>query len=201
MLELFLERQGQQYLDHVVLNEGDTVVEGGMFDGTNTKQFAQLVGPKGKVIAFDPLPVPVSDLPSQVRVERMALWKEAATLYLVNKGADSSVCRQPGPETVPVQAVGLDGYLQGEHIDYIKLDVEGVEKEVLLGAADTIQRHRPQLAVSIYHSPDDFFQIPQTLFSMCPNYLFYLESYSPSMGDKILIAIPEEKNMTATEIQ
>ncbi len=193
LLQMFLTRQGRQYLDHVILNKKNTVIEGGMFDGTNTRQFAEIVGPEGKVIAFDPLPARIPDLPPQVVVENMALWKETTTLYLLDKGAGSTVSRTQADNAKPIRAVDLDSYLRGQHADYIKLDVEGAELEVLQGAAETIRRHRPQLAVSIYHSPQDYFQVPLKIFSICTGYLFFLESYSPSMGDKILIAIPEEK--------
>ncbi len=197
LLQLFLTKQGQQYLDHVILKKKYTVIEGGMFDGTNTRQFAEIVGPEGKIIAFDPLPARIPDLPPQVQVEKMALWNETTTLYLVAKGPDSTVSRFQVNNAEPVRAVDLDSYLGGQQVDYIKLDVEGAEMAVLQGAAQTIKRHRPQLAVSIYHSPEDFFQIPLWIFSMCKEYLFFLESYSPSLGEKILIAIPQEKVLKA----
>ena len=193
LLQMFLTSPGRQYLDHVILKKKNTVIEGGMFDGTNTRQFAEIVGPEGKVVAFDPLPAHIPDLPPQVIVENMALWKETTTLYLLEEGAGSTVSSTQAGNAKPVRAVDLDSYLGGQRADYIKLDVEGAEMEVLQGAAETIRKHRPQLAVSIYHSPQDFVQVPLKIFSICTGYLFFLGSYSPSMGDKILIAIPEEK--------
>jgi FkbM family methyltransferase len=44
----------------------------------------------------------------------------------------------------------LDGFVSArglERIDFIKIDVEGHEPEVLLGAYDTLRRHRPRMLV------------------------------------------------------
>src|ERR1044072_4906944 len=54
-------------------------------------------------------------------------------------------------DVVPVQEVLTD---QTDPI-YLKLDVEGAEREALVGAAELILRERPVIAVSIYHRPDD----------------------------------------------
>jgi FkbM family methyltransferase len=47
---------------------------------------------------------------------------------------------------VPVQAVNIDS-LKLPRIDFIKIDVEGMETEVLAGAAEAVGRHHPALLV------------------------------------------------------
>ena len=59
-------------------------------------------------------------------------------------------------------------------LDYIKLDVEGAEREALLGARKTILRCRPELLVSVYHRSEDIFALPLLLRELCPDYDFYL---------------------------
>ena len=46
-----------------------------------------------------------------------------------------------------------------EKINFLKLDVEGSEMATLRGARNSIDRFKPKLAISIYHKPDDFFEI------------------------------------------
>lgn len=41
-------------------------------------------------------------------------------------------------------------------ISFIKADVEGAERDLLLGAQDVIRRHRPRLSICTYHLPDDW---------------------------------------------
>ena len=54
--------------------------------------------------------------------------------------------------------VTLDYYVE-EHdlpsIDFIKLDVEGAELDVLKGAAQSIRKWKPKLAISAYHKHED----------------------------------------------
>jgi len=52
--------------------------------------------------------------------------------------------------------VTLDDYLDGEHVDCIKIDVEGAEMDVLLGAKETIMECRPYLGVEVHNLLPDF---------------------------------------------
>jgi FkbM family methyltransferase len=52
------------------------------------------------------------------------------------------------PRTVPVYALDTFGF---EDVDYIKIDVEGFEKKVLLGAAQTIERCNPVIVIEQNH--------------------------------------------------
>lgn len=45
-------------------------------------------------------------------------------------------------------------------ISFIKADVEGYERELLLGAEETIRRFHPKLSICTYHLPDDWRVIP-----------------------------------------
>lgn len=44
----------------------------------------------------------------------------------------------------------LDDIRIPEHIDFIKIDVEGYEEMVLQGAADTLRRNHPVLMIEIF---------------------------------------------------
>ena len=58
-----------------------------------------------------------------------------------------------------VRAVTLDS-LKLSGVDFIKLDVEGDEERALFGAAVTLEKHSPSLAVSVYHRTDDIWKLP-----------------------------------------
>lgn len=38
---------------------------------------------------------------------------------------------------------------------YIKMDIEGSEMAALMGAKETIKRHKPYLAICVYHRKND----------------------------------------------
>lgn len=58
--------------------------------------------------------------------------------------------------------------------DYIKYDVEGAEREALLGSVNTIERYKPTLLVSVYHKSADLFDLINVLKKRHSGYRFYL---------------------------
>lgn len=76
-----------------------------------------------------------------------------------------------------------------EKVTFIKLDIEGAEKEALEGAAGIIRRDRPRLAVCIYHKPEDILAIPEIILRMREDYRFYLRQYSIGFAETVLYAL------------
>jgi len=74
-------------------------------------------------------------------------------------------------------------------IDFIKMDVEGAEYPILQGAVQTLKKFKPKLAISIYHSDDDFDRIPRFLDLLGCGYEFAIGHYSLDLSETILYAI------------
>lgn len=77
-----------------------------------------------------------------------------------------------------VEINSLDDFAQQHKLDIglIKIDVEGAERELLLGARRSLQRFRPSLILAVYHSPEDFFGLAPLLDSWKLGYRF---KYAP----------------------
>ena len=60
--------------------------------------------------------------------------------------------------------------LKLERVDFIKMDIEGAERNALAGARQTLARWHPRLALSAYHRPDDPEKIPAAVFAAWPGY-------------------------------
>ena len=58
-----------------------------------------------------------------------------------------------------VNLVTVDSLSVGLHVDFIKYDVEGAEREALLGSRETISRCEPRLLVSLYHRTEDLYDL------------------------------------------
>ncbi len=142
-----------------MVRPGDVVVEVGANLGALTLPIARLVGPQGMVVAYEP--------------QRLVFQTLCANMAL--NSVTQAVCRQeavgdaPGTLMVPqlnpsvVQNFGgleLGQAQQGESVPIVRLDdrplprcrlrkvdVEGMERAVLLGATETIRTHRPFLYV------------------------------------------------------
>lgn len=75
-------------------------------------------------------------------------------------------------------------------VDFIKMDIEGSELAALIGAQQVIGQFRPRLAVSLYHRPSDFFEIPLWLSDCFPWYDLHLEHYTIHHEETVLFASP-----------
>ena len=91
-------------------------------------------------------------------------------------------------EVVPIQEVVETN---GGPI-YLKFDVEGAEWEALRGAEALIKRTRPLLAISVYHRPDDLWEIPLYLDSLNLDYHLFLRTQGEDGMDVICYAIPPQ---------
>ncbi|MFC1955010.1 FkbM family methyltransferase [Chloroflexota bacterium] len=144
------------------LQVGDTVVDIGAFIGTHALAFAQQVGPEGNVYAFEPHPkgfellnrnviqnslsnvkifnVVVSDCAGFVSVDAANftasdnLGKFSLSSNLLSTPVDFS--------NVTIELTTLDSYHM-DRCDLIKVDVEGMEYNVLKGSIETLRHCRP----------------------------------------------------------
>ena len=150
------------------LKPGMTVLDIGAHHGLYTLLASRRVGRTGKVIAFEPSPRERKALRlhlkinscSNVTVQSQALSDENSqgTLHVVEAWAAG--CNSLRPPDVPaktspvkVEVERLDDWLanhQIEQVDFIKLDVEGAELAVLLGAANLLERRpRPVIIAEV----------------------------------------------------
>ena len=74
-------------------------------------------------------------------------------------------------------ARALDLIVGEEKLDYIKYDVEGAEREALLGSQRAITTHSPALLVSAYHRSEDIFALPLLVHRLIPSYKLYYRRY------------------------
>jgi FkbM family methyltransferase len=78
-----------------------------------------------------------------------------------------------GDGTIRVPIVKLDDDIN-EPITFLKIDVEGLDKEAILGAKDHIIKYHPKMHIDTYHKLVDVFEVPLLIHSIDPSYKFYL---------------------------
>ena len=98
-------------------------------------------------------------------------------------------------ETVNVTT--LDAFA-AEHdvarIDFLKVDTEGYEPEVLEGAKGTISRLAPTLALCVYHRQDHPWRIPLMTAALHDGYRYTLRTYTLDGWDLVLYAVPRHRH-------
>lgn len=81
------------------------------------------------------------------------------------------------------------------NIGLIKMDIEGMEYDAIIGATETIKKFRPILLISIYHNGKDFFEIKPHLESIIDGYQFMIRKLNPYhlTFETMLIGWPKKK--------
>jgi FkbM family methyltransferase len=127
-----------------IVRERDTVIDGGANIGFFTVYLAQLVGPKGKVIAIEPGQNNLWKLEENIRINglknveivRKPLWMNhnKVTLYMRSEGGLNSLAGQQAHGG----KVDMDPCLLADFPPHrlIKLDIEGAEVAALQGYSD-----------------------------------------------------------------
>lgn len=115
-----------------------------------------------------------------------ALSDKNETISFISN-ANGTSCIGVGEEKV--EAVTLDSSIGDKHVTFIKMDIEGAEYNALLGAKDIISKYHPKLAISVYHRPEDIYDIPSLILSYSSDYKFYLRHYSIFNEETILYAL------------
>jgi FkbM family methyltransferase len=153
---------GEQELDVMrgALPEGGIAFDVGANIGTHAVAFARHVGPNGSVFAFEPQRVVHGFLATNATLNGLAwihpvhaavgagpgemLMPDYAYTNEANYGAIAMSAAEQG---WPVRVVTLDDYCWLPRVDLVKIDVEGMEAQVLDGARRFLDRFRPVLFV------------------------------------------------------
>lgn len=189
-------------MDGVVLDIGANI-------GGHTFAFAEAVGPNGVVIAVEPQRMLFAMLCGSQALQGAknvfprwcAVGADHGIVYvppldydapnnfgglpLAEQAAGDPVAR------VPIDAWGLDP------VDFLKIDVEGMELDVLRGAEQTIARCRPVIAMEA----DREAQYAHLLaWGMAHDYALYLQTPPlgeqwPSVRSKNLLCLPRERGL------
>ena len=93
-------------------------------------------------------------LTGDITLEQAGAWSEDTVLCFSDRGA--TVAHLACGQGTRMRA--LDSVLRGRPCTYLKMDVEGAERETC-GAAQTIRSWRPKLNLAAYHRSGDFFSL------------------------------------------
>jgi FkbM family methyltransferase len=198
-----LPKEQTYYLeDLVTLSPNETFVDCGAFDGDSVRNFLDRQGIAfNRIAAIEPdsatyqrLVAYTDGLAPEVRNRVTTIPKAiGAHAGMVRFDATGTAASALGQGSLTVESLPLDEMLGGFTPSYIKVDVEGAEPDVLRGARDVIKRHRPVLAVCLYHKQEHLWQIPLLLQSLTTDYRLFLRRYSDDCWELVGYAVPEER--------
>ena len=147
------------------VKQDDVIFDVGANIGRFTLVFASLAK-RGKIISYEPDPDSFSALKSNVEINKFAnvklinkaLGDSQGNLNLFKVNPHNSGMNRIGLfdisefDSIAISVDTLDKELEHlnlERLDIIKIDVEGFEHKILLGAENTIKRFRPILFIEL----------------------------------------------------
>jgi len=186
-----------------ILNTNDLIsyADLGAYNGDTIRELIPFAKNLEKIIAFEPdrrnykklceyaqsIEKPI------IKAYQIGAWSKESTLTFDSSGnRNASIINNSLKSHSDIRVNSLDNILCGDKVDYIKYDVEGSEKEALIGSKSTIKTHRPSICLSIYHRSEDIFALPLMLHEMFPFYSCYIrkKKYIPAW-DVNLYCVPK----------
>ena len=139
---------------------GDVVIEVGANIGAHTVGLAKHVGPAGRVLAFEPQRLVFQTLCANVALNSLTnvecYWAAVGNaegritvpeLEPEQENNFGGLALPGAPRGIPVDCLALDRFLSLPRLRLIKVDVEGMEADVLSGGRRLIEKFRPILYV------------------------------------------------------
>lgn len=171
--EVYYQMHGAEWLaaeTEVVkkwLPKGGSVVDVGANTGFTALVFSNLIGPEGRVIAFEPSPIiyprlveviEKNELKDRVECLNLGCGTEARVeTLMVPASSGNATIKREGVELhgsvreVQIKIDSLDKVLLDRltRLDFLKTDTEGFEDQVLLGAEKLIFRFQPVIYIEL----------------------------------------------------
>jgi len=185
--------------------DGEIFVDAGAYVGDSVERFIWSVnGVFRHIHAFEPGRIQYDAMQNRVSrlISEWTLNPRSISLANIGLSAKSGVATMsnsnhpiqtrlgsPGDaseQTVAVRTMALDDYFNGEEFTLLKVDVEGSEALLLEGAGASIAKHRPRIALSVYHFPTDLFVLPLQCREANMEYRFSLGHHSSQLMDTVL---------------
>lgn len=165
-------------MDILQCDENDVMVDLGAYTGDSVIEYINTYGTYKKIYAYEITPSTyqvltnnVSEYPNVTTIQK-GVGSQMGTMYLNGKEYGAGNHLSDSGDTV-VEVTTLDEDIE-EPISVIKMDIEGAEKDALLGARKHIKEEKPKLLIPSYHLAEDIFEVPYLINEIRDDYKFYM---------------------------
>ena len=170
--------ESEVYQNIIIFNEDEVFADVGAYRGDTVEKFINMQKNYKHIYAFEPdersfkkLVVSTKNLDNFTAFNVAAHSKKGQTVFGGNFGRGASVFK----DGKQISCDTLDN-LCNITPTFIKIDAEGLESDVLMGAQKII-KIRPKMLVSAYHKAADLLEIPHIVMSINGDYKLYLRHH------------------------
>jgi FkbM family methyltransferase len=163
----FITKEIERYEKYYKIGHNDTVIDAGAFNGILSLVYAEKAS-HGKVFSFEPDKknlkqlkenFRLNDNPKNIDLIKKGLWSKTGEIKFYEAGsvASSSFYKAEKALERNIKVTSLDDFMTENKIlavDFIKMDVEGAELNILQGARKMLADLKPNLSIASYHLVD-----------------------------------------------
>ena len=182
LLECYSDRD--EIYDLMPNNNISVVVDAGAYNGDTAREAKVYFSNLKRIYAIEPdkrnykklLKYSEAECDIDVITINSAVWNEDVNGSFFESGnrnstAVATASFEHNSELVEMRKIDS---IVTEKIDYIKYDVEGAEREALIGSHETIDKYNPTLLISLYHRSKDIFELTNMMSEKYGFYSLYL---------------------------
>lgn len=175
------------------LGEAENYLDLGAYDGDTVREVLSYTnGNFASITALEPDPKNFKKLlqkTPQARCLNKGVYSFCGEIAFSTEASRNSSVSAAGKRVIEVDTI--DNIVGDSPVSYIKMDVEGSEKEAFLGGVNTIHSQKPKLLISAYHKMWDIFELINLLHEIEPGYKIYLrhQPYVPNWETNIIATL------------
>lgn len=184
----FFISEGPYEKDGCIIKADDTIIDAGANLGLFDWSFKPRLGKNARSYMFEPMPEIASILRKAIQVnncgdsffvvESALSDNDGFTSFSFEEFGGGSHELSEGKQNV--STIKLDTFMAQNNIhkvDYIKVDIEGMEPALIQGAAETIKKFKPRIAICTYHHKDHLEVLTKLIKDIRPDYNFSHSSH------------------------
>lgn len=204
----YIKPEGTEYFpqDVPILNNLKSInfIDCGAYIGDTIEELVKQTDKINSTLSFEPDANNLSKLQEQLEklkkqsplsnffIYPAGVYSSNSVQKFANNGIDSSASFDASSD-IEVPVVTLDTVILNTSPNFIKMDIEGAEREALIGATKTIQKHKPNLAICLYHKPEDLWELPLLIKQIEPSYDMYIRVHEDMCLSTVLYCISKER--------
>lgn len=127
----------------------------------------------------------------RIHLHQCAVGAENGRIRFENTGKAASTIADEGG--IEVNLATIDALFSSTNLSIVKMDIEGAERDALLGGKNVFQRDNPILSVCAYHKQEDIWDLPLLMREICPDSKLYLRTHGGDAIQTVAYAVPPQR--------
>ncbi len=163
------------------LTDKEDMLDLGAYRGDTIEELIKLTGGYSSVLALEPDRKSFDKLCMYLKGKEnaealpYAVWNKPMVMNFSGGGGRQSALSGEGK--YEVEAVTVDSITKHRKITYVKMDVEGAEKEAIEGMQELMKTQKPKLSIACYHRTEDLCTLIPLIHSINPDYKISLRHH------------------------